>query len=89
MGLLATEFDEEEFKKGYSKMYYEDGLKDGRIEGRKEGIKIGEEKGVKRGQKVGEMFSNKRYVLNMYKNGIDIDMISNISGLDIKESIKF
>ena len=31
------------------------------------------------------MLSNKCYVLNMYKNGIDIDMISNISGLDIKE----
>ena len=85
MGLLATEFDEEEFKREYGKVCYEDGLKDGRIEGRKEGIKIGEEKGVKRGQKVGETLSNKRYVLNMYKNGIGIDMISNISGLDIKE----
>ena len=28
MGLLATEFDEEEFKKGYSKVCYEDGVKD-------------------------------------------------------------
>ena len=28
MGLLATEFDEEEFKKGYSKVCYEDGVED-------------------------------------------------------------
>ena len=33
MGLLATEFDEEEFKKGYSKVCYEDGLKDGEKRG--------------------------------------------------------
>ena len=27
MGLLATDFDEEEFKKGYGKVCYEDGVK--------------------------------------------------------------
>ena len=39
MGLLATDFDEEKFKRGYGKVCYEYGLKDG--------IKIGEEKGQK------------------------------------------
>ena len=67
MGLLATEFDEEEFKKGYSKVCYEDGVEDG--------IKIGEEKGSDN--------TKKEIVLSSYKIGIPIETISIITGLSI------
>ena len=41
MGLLATEFDEEEFKKGYSKVCYEDGIKEAKEEDAINSYKLG------------------------------------------------
>ena len=41
MGLLATEFDEEEFKKGYSKVCYEDGVKEAKEEDAINSYKLG------------------------------------------------
>ena len=67
MGLLATEFDEEEFKREYGKVCYEDGLKDG--------VKIGEEKGSDN--------AKREIVLSSYKIGIPIETISIITGLSI------
>ena len=71
MGLLATEFDEEEFKREYGKVCYEDGLKDGLIEGRKEGIK----KGVDN--------TKREIALNLYKMNLSLDFISKTTGLSI------
>ena len=79
MGLLATEFDEEEFKKGYSKVCYEDGVEDGR----KEGIKIGEEKGQKIGIKLGADNAKRELTINFYKSGVPIETISVCTGLSI------
>ena len=75
MGLLATEFNEEEFKKGYSKVCYEDGVEDG--------IKIGEENGQRIGIKLGADNTKRELTINFYKSGVPIETISVCTGLSI------
>ena len=70
MGLLATEFDEEEFKREYGKVCYEDGLKDG--------VKIGEEKGSDN--------TKREIALNLYKMNLSLDFISKTTGLSIDKT---
>ena len=52
---------------------------------REEGIKVGEARGIKLGEKRGETKKEKSLIENMFKNGLDIPLISKITGTSIKQ----
>ena len=58
-----------------------DGIREGRQEGRQEGIKEGEEKGRKEGIKEGIKEGKIDTLINFFKNGIGLEVIS--KGLDM------
>ena len=60
---------------------YRDGLVDGRYEGMIEGKK----EGLIEGKKEGLIEGKKEMVINLWKNGVAIDIISKSSGLTITE----
>ena len=54
-------------------------------QGKKDGIKEGKEKGIKQGIKQGIKENKLETAKNMLKENISIDIISRVTGLDIKE----
>ena len=54
-------------------------------QGKKDGIKEGKEKGIKQGIKQGIKEKTIETAKNMLKENISIDIISRVTGLDIKE----
>ena len=50
-----------------------------------EGIKLGEERGEKRGIKLGEDKKEQSLIENMFKNKLDINLISKITGTSVKK----
>ena len=54
-------------------------------QGKKDGIKEGKEKGIKQGIKQGIKEKAIETAKNMLKENISIDIISRVTGLDIKE----
>ena len=54
-------------------------------QGKKDGIKEGKEKGIKEGMKKGIKEKAIETAKNMLKENISIDIISRVTGLDIKE----
>ena len=85
MGLLATEFDEKEFKIGYAKVIFQDMFKEQRedlIRRQKETI-INFEK--KQGIKIIDDSDIKVITVRLYKSDYSYDFISEITGLSINE----
>ena len=72
-----------EGKKEGLKKGKEEGLKEGREEGKKEGLKKGKEEGLKEGEKKSKIEIAK----NMLKEGLDVNLISKLSGLIVGEII--
>jgi DNA repair protein RadC len=60
-------------------------LKIGKEAGLKEGKKIGLEKGIEKGEKIGKERTAKEMAKKLKKKGIDIDIISETSGLSKEE----
>jgi predicted transposase/invertase (TIGR01784 family) len=71
-------------KKGALELAEERGLQKGFEKGIEKGLKEGIEKGIDKGLKVGELKAKIEIAKNMLKQNLDLDTISNITGLDIK-----
>ena len=52
---------------------------------KEEGIELGEKRGIELGEKRGETKKEKSLIENMFKNGLDIPLISKITGTSIKQ----
>ena len=63
----------------------EEGLKEGREEGREEGHKVGKEEGLKEGRAEGTKQTSFDIAKRMLEKGIDIETISELTGLTEKE----
>ena len=63
----------------------EDGLKEGKKEGRKVGLKEGRKEGKKEGKKEGEKEAKRKIAKNMLDLKIDIETISQATGLTKEE----
>ena len=62
-----------------------EGKKEGLVEGKKEGLIEGKKEGLIEGKKEGLIEGKKEMVINLWKNGVAIDIISKSSGLTITE----
>jgi len=78
--------------KDYERDYYndtktskEEGLKEGKEEGLKEGKEEGLKEGKQEGLKEGEKNGKIEIARNMLKKGLDVNLISELSGLSIEE----
>jgi len=58
-----------------------EGIQEGIQQGIQLGVQKGVQQGVQEGLQQGEFNKTKEVVINAYKNGIEIKMISNITGL--------
>ena len=63
----------------------EEGLKEGHKAGKEEGIKEGKEKGLKEGREEGAKRNSCDIAKRMLETGIDIETISELTGLTEKE----
>ena len=66
----------------------EEGLKEGRKEGKEEGLKEGKEEGIKEGRAEGVKQNSFDIAKRMLEKGIDIETISELTGLTEKEISK-
>jgi len=64
---------------------HQEGLKEGEKKGIKKGLKEGKEKGLKEGLKKGEKKSKIEIARNMLKLNVDVNIISQSTGLSIEE----
>ncbi len=62
-----------------------EGLKKGMEEGMREGLKKGIEEGIKEGKEEGKKEEKKAIAANLKKMGMDISLITNITGLSEEE----
>ena len=64
---------------------YKDGMKAGEKAGIERGIKKGLEQGLEQGKKEGQLQEKKKIATSLLKNNIDINIISESTGLTLKE----
>lgn len=63
----------------------EEGMKKGRKEGRKEGIREGRKEGIRQGMEKGQKEGMAKLVRNMARNGLEIEEIAKLTGLEETE----
>lgn len=61
------------------------GHKEGHEEGHKEGLQEGRKEGLQEGRKVGRLEEKKQMVKNLFRAGVDIDVISQATDLSVEE----
>ena len=84
----ARESGREEGREEGHKVGKEEGLKEGRKEGKEEGLKEGKEEGIKEGRAEGVKQNSFDIAKRMLEKGIDIETISELTGLTEKEISK-
>ena len=81
----ARESGREEGREEGHKVGKEEGLKEGRKEGKEEGRKEGKEEGIKEGREEGAKRNSCDIAKRMLEKGIDVETISELTGLTEKE----
>ncbi len=81
---LATEAEEITITKSFSDGR-EEGREEGRKEGREEGLKEGREEGLKEGEEKGERGRAVKIARTMLMSGVDVEVVSNMTGLSLED----
>ena len=85
IGVYDKESHDRFVRNAYMKEKIEEGIEQGIKERMEQGIKKGIEQGIEQGIEKGSKAKEKELVLKMLEENIDIELISKVSGLSIKE----